>query len=258
MTPTTLKLADDRGRSALASTVSLKSVENLHQRCVLHGAGTLSVHECLALLLRRSSGAKGGRLASDLMKKLASGMDEETQARALFSTLETACSSPSPDLGLLNPMDEARILAAFELARRYHFYREGSKSTSRLRLGESELEGEALSKIGPEWRGLSVEWLGFVPVYKHSRVGNLCVVERGARTHVNVDPAELFARILVLRPRMIFLFHNHPSGDLTASREDKHLTRHVDDLCKKLGIQLASHWIVSGPNQAEVPIDGSY
>jgi DNA repair protein RadC len=75
------------------------------------------------------------------------------------------------------------------------------------------------------------------------------MVEKGARTHVNLDPAELFARILALRPRGVFLFHNHPSGILTPSQEDLDLTHTIREISEKFGIQLLGHWIVSAQSE---------
>jgi DNA repair protein RadC len=89
------------------------------------------------------------------------------------------------------------------------------------------------------------EWLGFVPYYRSTELGDLCVVERGVRTHVNIDPAELFARLLALRPLGYFLVHNHPSGNTTPSEQDFELTRRVGQLSKQLGIHQLGHWIVA-------------
>jgi DNA repair protein RadC len=255
----TLKAADDLNPFAISPVLDARSVEDPGVRCALHGANTLSLRECLSVILK--GGAKpsrGSEIAVQLLGDFEFGMPESEQARALFSSLEMASSSPCPNLGILRQDESVRILAAFELARRYHFYIEEGKSRNKPMREESELTRAALGLVGSQWRCLSVEWLGFVPVYPKSRLGGLCVVERGARTHVNASPLELFARILVLRPQAVLLFHNHPSGDLTPSREDVQLTRQVDDLCRKLGIRLLSHWIVSGSEEAKVPMGDIY
>jgi DNA repair protein RadC len=42
--------------------------------------------------------------------------------------------------------------------------------------------------------------------------------------------------------------HNHPSGSLTASREDKDLTKRINDAGKLLEIKLRDHLIIAiGP-----------
>ena len=79
-------------------------------------------------------------------------------------------------------------------------------------------------------------------------------VERGVRTHVNVDPAELFARILALRPEGFFLFHNHPSGNPAPSETDQLLTIKVMRLSQQLGLRLLGHGVVSSREERWVVV----
>jgi DNA repair protein RadC len=72
------------------------------------------------------------------------------------------------------------------------------------------------------------------------------------RTHVNVEPSELFARVLALRPRGFFLFHNHPSGTLSASGPDLHLTQRVKSTAQQLGLDFLGHWIVTAQGEVLV------
>jgi DNA repair protein RadC len=65
------------------------------------------------------------------------------------------------------------------------------------------------------------------------------------RTHVNIEPIELFARVLALRPHGFILIHNHPSGDLTPSLPDQEITDRVAQLARPFGIKMLGHWIVS-------------
>jgi hypothetical protein len=211
------------------------------------------ITECLADLLSSSTSgekSRGRSTARKFMRTLAPEMSESNRIRALFASLEASTLSQTPELGLLSLPERKRVLAAFELARRYRFYSEAGRKSHLYDM--DALEKEALQTISPHWRNRSSEWLGFVPVYP-KKIGNLCVAAVGVRTHVNIDPMELFARILVLRPRAIFLFHNHPSGDLTPSAPDYELTERVDEMCKKLGLKLLSHWIVSGPHEKRIP-----
>ena len=85
---------------------------------------------------------------------------------------------------------------------------------------DAHRDRRSVERISASLRRECQEWLGFVPVHRGGELGHFCLVERGVRTHVNIEPAELFARILALRPVGFYLFHNHPSGDLTPSEED--------------------------------------
>ena len=140
-----------------------------------------------------------------------------------------------------------RLLAAFELARRYAQYREQIQRTSSDWKGQTHpFREKALRGIPTSWRNEPLEWLGFVPLHRSGRVGGLCVVERGVRTHVNIDPLELFSRLLALRPVGFYLAHNHPSGDLTPSMDDRLLSQSVGRVAREFGIRLLGHVVVSG------------
>jgi DNA repair protein RadC len=47
------------------------------------------------------------------------------------------------------------------------------------------------------------------------------------------------------------LAHNHPSGNLTPSRQDEELTAKIKEACRVMDIQLADHIILS-------PVGGKY
>ena len=247
--------------------------ERPRERCLEAGAQSLSLRECLALILGSGppkTGCLG--LAHLLLTRVSSGLHNENVNRvsseevdrAFFTALEVSGKSYLSEIPGLGPAGQAKILAAFELGRRYSLFRtqNGVDANQRRKSSPSilpfprgniqRLTHLALQKISPRDRSEPQEWLGFVPVYRSGQVGQLCVVEKGARTHVNVDPAELFARVLALRPRSIFLFHNHPSGTLMASAEDVRLTEQVRALAQQLNIALLGHWIVTLEDQVEV------
>lgn len=199
-----------------------------------------SLRECLSLLLEEKA-------AGVVLERAFSNLPEPECERAFFNLIESSAGAPLlADVPGLGAASLARAQAAFELARRYAAHRE-----ARLRIGRKrELFDpppglQALGRIPDELRSECREWLGFVPFYREYRAGQLCLVERGARTHVNVDPGELFSRILALRPEGFFLFHNHPSGDLTPSPADLDLTRRIDRVSRQLGLRLLGHGIVS-------------
>jgi DNA repair protein RadC len=183
-------------------------------------------------------------LANLLLSRPGDGLSASEEERAFFNTIEVSAGAALqnvPGLGLAN---RAKLLAAFELGRRYALFRDTKRSQIKS-TPSTPLSDRALKKILPALRGEAREWLGFVPYYRSTELGDLCVVERGVRTHVNIDPAELFARLLALRPLGYFLVHNHPSGNTTPSEQDFELTRRVGQLSKQLGIHQLGHWIVA-------------
>jgi DNA repair protein RadC len=227
--------------------------ERPRERCLHRGANALSLRECLALLL--GSGPRGVGclgLADALVQLPGAGLDALEEERAFFTAMEVSAPAHLAGVPGLGPAARARLLAAMELARRYSALRStltrADAGLEQPRVSTLSLARLALREISPELRQEPQEWLGFVPLHRSGLMGRFCLVERGVRTHVNVDPAELFARVLALRPRGFFLFHNHPSGICTPSEPDRVLTERAANLAADLGLRLYGHWIV-GPER---------
>ncbi|MEO5969498.1 MAG: JAB domain-containing protein [Bdellovibrionia bacterium] len=224
--------------------------ERPRERCLQKGPASLSLRECIALIL--GSGPPGiGCLgiAENILNKPGKGLPSSEEERAFFSALEVSGTGHLTEISGLGPAGKSKILAAFELGRRYALYRSDLPSPTGPRPSPQDLTIQALAKISNLMRAAPQEWFGFVPVHRNGKLGELCIVEKGARTHINLDPAELFARILALRPRGVFLFHNHPSGVLTPSVEDLDLTENIREISEKFGILLLGHWIVTSTQE---------
>jgi len=222
--------------------------EQPRERCLSHGAFCLSLRECLALILGTGSGSRSPMdIARTLLERTGRDLPEDAESRGFFRAMES-----SPDALLdralgIGPAHQARLMAAFELGRRYAAYLLGHQGPLPAPAHEcgQNLRERAVAQVPPSAWLDPREWLGIVPVYRSRALGSFIQIEKGVRTHVNIDPIELFARILALRPDAFYLFHNHPSGDLAPSPTDLLLTDAVRDLAEALGIPLAGHGIVS-------------
>ena len=68
-------------------------------------------------------------------------------------------------------------------------------------------------------------------------------------SHGNVNSSivgtrEVFQKALLANAVSIILMHNHPSGDVTPSREDVEVTKRLVEAGKILGVQVLDHIIV--------------
>ena len=225
--------------------------ERPRERCLARGPQTLSLRECLAVILGSGPPGKGCLgLAQDLLSRTGQEPGSTEEEQAFFTAMEVAGLTHVSNLPGAGDAAQSRLLAAFELGRRYSIYRESQQNRTGLDLDWDELSTRVLKKIPEHLRHEPQEWLGFIPLFKSTELGELCVVERGVRSHVNTDPAEFFARLLALRPVGFFLVHNHPSGNPTPSNEDVALTNHLNQLARQLGIGLLGHCIVSSSREA--------
>ncbi|MDE6959826.1 MAG: JAB domain-containing protein, partial [Lachnospiraceae bacterium] len=59
-----------------------------------------------------------------------------------------------------------------------------------------------------------------------------------------ISPREIFLEALSSRAVQIILVHNHPSGDAKPSKEDKNVTRRIQQAGQILGITLTDHIII--------------
>lgn len=230
----------------LTNVKTLPLTERPRERCLEQGASCLSLRECLALILTSGPpdlGVLG--LAEKILEHFGSDLSLADQEIAFFTAMENSGGAPLQGLRGLGPAGRAKLLAAFELGRRYAIYRHQNESRGKQR-GFSDLSQKVLDKVSKSLRCEPQEWLGFVALHRSGKLSDFCPVERGVRTHVNIDPAELFARVLALRPAAFFLIHNHPSGEMTPSGADVDLTWRVKQVGDQLGVCLLGHWIV-GP-----------
>jgi DNA repair protein RadC len=80
---------------------------------------------------------------------------------------------------------------------------------------------------------------------RKNRVCQLYTLSQGGITSVSVDPRIIFAAAIKLKARGLIMAHNHPSGGLEPSEEDKELTDQLKKGAKLLNISLIDHLIVT-------------
>ena len=71
-----------------------------------------------------------------------------------------------------------------------------------------------------------------------------------------VHPREIFRRALLDNAAAIIISHNHPSGQLEASIEDKRITKRLKEVGTLMGIELLDHVIVTADGQFSFREDG--
>jgi DNA repair protein RadC len=78
------------------------------------------------------------------------------------------------------------------------------------------------------------------------RVVGIDDVAVGASGSCPVHPREVFKAAILANATAIIAAHNHPSGDLTPSAEDRVVTKRLAEAGTLLGIPLLDHLIVTG------------
>jgi DNA repair protein RadC len=128
------------------------------------------------------------------------------------------------------------LLAACELARR----------GLRLGLGVLPVVSSPRDTLGllAEFKDLRREH--FVCFYLNARNQVICreTVSIGSLSASIVHPREVFSRAVKLPAASVILAHNHPSGDVSPSRDDIELTRRLVEAGEILGIDVLDHIII--------------
>lgn len=217
--------------------------ERPRERCLEHGPECLSVRELLAIIIGSGPQGKGCLgLAEEILNR--GGQESD-----LFRQWSEEGSLLLNDISGLGEAGKARLLATFELARRYAQFAKTEKQASIRRISKndsvSKLKKLVLRQISKPLSGARNEWIGFVPVYSAERIGEFCLLEMGTRFHVNFDPKNLFSKLFRLGARGFFLLHNHPAGTLAASESDHVLTHQLRLLGKHLNTELIDHGIIT-------------
>lgn len=88
----------------------------------------------------------------------------------------------------------------------------------------------------------------FVALYLNGAhtIVSYSIVSTGTANSTQAHPREIFQGAVLVGACALLVGHNHPSGQLFPSEEDKTITRRIKEASQLLGIPLLDHVIVGG------------
>jgi DNA repair protein RadC len=89
------------------------------------------------------------------------------------------------------------------------------------------------------------EYFFSIPLNGAHEVINIKTVSKGILNRTIIHPREVFAEAITHRAASIIIAHNHPSGNLEPSKEDKEITYRLQKAGILLGIELLDHIVFS-------------
>ncbi|MDR2548731.1 MAG: DNA repair protein RadC [Desulfobulbus sp.] len=104
-------------------------------------------------------------------------------------------------------------------------------------------------------RGLQHEVLTVIFLDAAHGIIDSAVVAEGTVSSNTVYPRELVKAALARNASALILAHNHPSGNLSASRQDEELTRSLHLICSFMHIRLLDHLIIGSGDQVYSFVD---
>ena len=204
----------------LKSISDIPQNERPREKLIEKGAKTLSDKELLAILLGK------GRKGQDVMSLAGEILDMIDNNGGLPNLKELQ------DVKGIGPAKASTILAALEFSRR--------------RIRPEGFKISAPSDVLPliqHYADRKQEHLLCVTLNGANEVINTRVITIGLLNRTQVHPREVFADALTDRAASIIMAHNHPSGSLSPSREDRAVTVRIKESGDVLGVQRRESWM---------------
>ena len=202
--------------------------ERPREKVMLHGIGSLSDAELIAILLRTGSGKI---TALDLAKIVVRD----------FQTLDYLSSRPYRDLRQYKGLGNVKAItlaAAFELGRRSA----ALHRNERFQICSPE---DVVQRFQPLLQDLHHEVFKVLLLDSANHLLRDETITTGILNSSLVHPREVF-RVAILEPAAgIILLHNHPSGNPEPSSEDLQITRQITEAGKIVGIPVHDHIIIA-------------
>lgn len=210
------------------SVLSLPEAERPRERLMQRGAETLSAAELIAIIL--GSGTKTAPV-----------LQLAQQIVAHFGCLNKLAEATVEELCQIKGIGRAKAVqlrAAFNLGLRV-----SRQSIAPKYKIEHPIHAYHLVKDNV----ISEKREFFIVILQDAKgyVINHLTVAIGTLTHAPAHPREVFYPAIRHKAASIILVHNHPSGDLTPSRQDHDLTIKLIEAGRLIGIPVNDHLIIS-------------
>lgn len=199
------------------------------ERMTSLGAEALSNAELLAILI--GSGSKR-ESAVELMKRMLADCN---------NNLNTLGKMTIHELCTYNGIGEAKaisILAACELGKR----RQMETPEERPDLGTAT---RIYNHMHPIMQDLDVEEFWVLLLNQNYRLIKKVRISHGGITETAVDIRIVMKEAVLSNCTILAVCHNHPSGNLSPSRDDDNLTRNIKRACELMRIHFLDHVIIT-------------
>jgi len=192
------------------------------------GVAALGDNELLALVLGR------GRAGRDA---LALANDVLAAADGLLGLARTSVAALRGVRGI-GPARAAQLVAAVELGRRTLV---GDRS-GRPRFASPR---DVAAYLLPQYGARPVEQFGVMLLDTRRRLLRTTILSVGTVDASVVQPRDVFREAVLGAAHAVIVFHNHPSGDPTPSREDVLVTARLIDAGRVVGVDVLDHLILA-------------
>ena len=191
------------------------------------GADALTVSELFAILM-------GAGSAHENVFQLSERITSQPDFQKTLLDRQVEYWTKVPGIG---PSKAARLVASVELSKRMFF-----KPNTITRVSSAV---EAFELVRPHILGQRNESFFVICLNTKNVVLLFKKIHEGFTDQVIVDMKMLFSTVLQTGAVSFVCIHNHPSGDVTPSREDRCLTQKIHASAQLLDVHLLDHIVVS-------------
>ncbi|MEO2068252.1 MAG: DNA repair protein RadC [Desulfurobacteriaceae bacterium] len=204
----------------------LPETDRPREKLLRFGVENLTDSELLAILLR--TGVKG-KNAIELAREVLN----------CFNGLSGLLNASIKELLSFKGLGKTKaitLIAALELGKRVTFFRDFS---TKITSPENVFKILLAKQIG-----LKVEVFGLLTLNSKGKLISIHEVTKGGSNFTSITPKEVFYPAIKDMAEAVILFHNHPSGDPTPSKEDIEITQKLLECASFLDIEILDHVIL--------------
>lgn len=208
--------------------------EKPYEKCIKKGAEFLSDSELLAVIIRTGSqGIKSTDLANSILKECG-------ESKGLSGLFDLSINRLKKIKGI-GDVKAVQIKCICELSKRI------SKSQASNNLYMNSPQTIAAYYM-EELRHEQQEQLVIAMFNTKNALIADKVISKGTVDCSIISPREIFIEALKREAVNLVIIHNHPSGDVTPSKEDLHTTKRLKECGALIGISVIDH-IIIGDNK---------
>ena len=220
--------AVERSKNMKTGIKSWPPDDRPREKLLKKGAGALSHSELLAILLR--TGVKGVS-AIDLARRIIDKF-------GTFRNMSHTDMREWKEFKGLGPAKIAQIQAALEIGRRF---REDEVLSAKQKIASAQ---DVVAIIAPQMRDLKTEVFKVVYLNSNNRIIDISNAATGTVNQAMPIVREIIHAALQKFAAAIICVHNHPSGNVAPSPEDKKFTQELAAAGKLMGIKVLDHIII--------------
>ena len=207
----------------------LAAADRPREKMMQKGAEALSDAELLAILIGSGNAEES---AVTLMQRVLTDAGNDLNRLGKWDVRDFARFKG------LGPAKSLTIMAALELGRRRNELQPAQRPTMRC-------SSDIYQQFHPLLRDLAHEEFWVLLLNQAARIIDKVRISRGGIDQTTADVRTILREALLQRATQLALVHNHPSGNVQPSNDDRRLTASVQSAAKLMNIRLLDHLVVT-------------